>query len=155
MAAGRFRVQPPQRVSDRAAVDLQNEYLRSASIFEQQLCLLTCLAKIERGKSKPWPYWQKQNLNNLMAMAAADHELLPLISVLDRHVRNALTHGTPIIERPPSTWNSTESSGLRRQINEWTTGRCPGEEISTCCPAARATEITTDKSRSIRSSRST
>ncbi len=99
VAARRFRVQPPQRVSDRAAVDLQNEYLRSASIFEQQLRLLTCLAKIETGKSKPWPYWQKQNLNNLMAMAAADHELLPLISALDRHVRNALTHGPPIIER--------------------------------------------------------
>jgi hypothetical protein len=99
VAAGRFRAQPLQRVSDRAAVDLQNEYLRSVSIFEQQLRVLACLAKIEPGKSKPWQYWQKQNLINLMAMAAAQDELRPLISVLDRHVRNALTHGPPIIER--------------------------------------------------------
>ena len=99
VAAGHFRAPPQQRVSDRAAIDLQNEYLRSASIFEQQLRLFTCLAKIEPGKSTPWPYWQKQNLNNLIAMASSHDELLPLTSVVDRHVRNALTHGPPIIER--------------------------------------------------------
>lgn len=99
VAAGRFRAQPPQRVSDRAAVDLQNEYLRSASIFEQQLRLLVCLARTEPAKPKPWSYWQKQNLNNLMAMASGYPELVPLVSVLDRQVRNALTHGPPIIER--------------------------------------------------------
>jgi ribonuclease I len=32
-------------------------------------------------------------------MASAYPELLPLVSVLDRHVRNALTHGPPMIER--------------------------------------------------------
>ena len=99
VAAGKFRPQPPQRISDRAAVDLQNEYLRSASIFEQQLRLLTCLAKTEPGGSKPWNYWQQQGLNNLMAMAFAHDDLRPLVSVLDRQVRNALTHGPPIIER--------------------------------------------------------
>jgi len=99
VAAGHFRPQPPQRVSDRAAVDLQNEYLRSASMFEQQLRLFSCLAKTEPGTSKPWSYWQHQNLNNLIAMASAHDDLRPLVSVLDRQVRNALTHGPPIIER--------------------------------------------------------
>lgn len=99
VAARHFRPLPPQRVSDRAAVDLQNEYLRSASMFEQQLRLLTCLAKTEPGTSKPWSYWQQQSLNNLMAMASAHEDLRPLVSVLDRQVRNALTHGPPIIER--------------------------------------------------------
>ncbi len=99
VAAGRFRPQPPQRISDHAAVDLQNEYLRAANVFEQQLRLLTCLTKIEPGQVKPWSYWQRQNLNNLMGMASGHDDLRQLISVLDRHVRNALTHGPPIIER--------------------------------------------------------
>jgi hypothetical protein len=113
VAAGRFWAQPPQRVSDRAAVDLQNEYLRSASIFEQQLRLPICLAKTEPAKPKPWSYCQKQNLNNLMAMASGYPELLPLVSVLDRHVRNALTHGLPIIERAPPR---AASSGITTHV---------------------------------------
>jgi hypothetical protein len=99
VAAGRFRPQPPQRIGDRAAVDLQNEYLRASNVFEQQLRLLTCLTRIEPGKAKPWLYWQQQNLNNLMEMASGHDDLRQLISMLDRRVRNALTHGPPIIER--------------------------------------------------------
>jgi len=99
VAAGRFRPQLPLRISDRAAVDLQNEYLRSANVFEQQLRLLTCLTRIEPGKAKQWSYWQQQNLNNLMGMASGHDDLCQLISALDRHVRNALTHGPPVIER--------------------------------------------------------
>src|ERR1022692_1814216 len=45
VAATRFRLRPTQRISDRAAVELQNEYLRSANLFEQQIRLLTCLVR--------------------------------------------------------------------------------------------------------------
>ncbi len=99
VAAPRFRPQPPQRISDHAAIDVQNEYLRAANVFEQQLRLLTCLTRTDPAKPEPWSYWQGQNLNNLMAMGAGHVELRPLLAVLDRHVRNALTHGPPIIER--------------------------------------------------------
>ena len=99
VAAPRFRAQPPQRITDSAAVVLQDEFLRAASVFEQQLRLLTSLTRIEPGNLKPWSYWQGQNLNNLMEMAAKHDDLRQLTVFLDRHVRNALTHGPPIIER--------------------------------------------------------
>lgn len=99
VAAARFRTQPPQRITDPAAVALQDEYLRSASVFEQQLRLVTCLTRIEPGNLKPWSYWQGQNLNDLVAMAAKHDDLREVTLFLDRHVRNALTHGAPIIER--------------------------------------------------------
>lgn len=99
VAAVRFRLRPTQRISDRAAVDLQNEYLRSANLFEQQLRLLTCLVRSAPQVAKPWPYWQQQNLKNLMEMASAHDELRKLVPFIDRNVRNALTHGPPIIER--------------------------------------------------------
>jgi hypothetical protein len=57
-------------VSDRAAVDLQNEYLLAASMFEQQLRIFNCLDKVEPGKPKPWAYCQGQILNNLIAVAS-------------------------------------------------------------------------------------
>jgi hypothetical protein len=99
VAAGRFRPPPPQRISDRAAIELQNEYLRSASVFEQQLRLLTSLKRINEGTAKPWSYWQRQDLSKLMQMASEHDDLGQLISRLDRHVRNALAHGPPVIER--------------------------------------------------------
>jgi hypothetical protein len=62
VAATRFRSRPTQRISDRAAVELQNEYQRSANLFEQQLRLLTCLVRQGKQTAKPWSYWQGQNL---------------------------------------------------------------------------------------------
>jgi hypothetical protein len=99
VAAGRFRARPTKRISDSAAVALQNEYLRAASLFEQQLRLLTSLVRAEPGRVEPWPYWQKQSLNNLIEMASRDDALGKLARFIDRHVRNALAHGPPVIER--------------------------------------------------------
>jgi hypothetical protein len=99
VAAARFRARPTQRISDRAAVDLHNEYLRSASLFEQQLRLLTCLVRRAEGAAKPWSYWRQQSLKNLMEMASGHDELGKLVPFVDRHVRNALTHGPPLVER--------------------------------------------------------
>jgi hypothetical protein len=99
VAATRFRLRPTERISDRAAVELQNEYLRSANLFEQQLRLLTCLVRSAPQVTKPWPYWHQQNLKNLMEMACGHDELRKLVPFIDRNVRNALTHGPPIIER--------------------------------------------------------
>lgn len=99
VAAARFRWGPTQRISDAAVVELQNEYLRSANLFEQQLRLLTCLVRSASCVAKPWSYWQQQNLKNLMEMASGHNELHRLVPLIDRHVRNALTHGPPIVER--------------------------------------------------------
>jgi hypothetical protein len=99
VAAGRFRARPTKRISDSAAVALQNEYQRAASLFEQQLRLLTALARAAPGSVKPWSYWLKQGLNNLTEMASQDDALGKLVPFIDRHVRNALAHGPPVIER--------------------------------------------------------
>ena len=99
VAAARFHAKPTQRSSDRAAVELQNEYLRTANVFEQQLRLLTCLVRAAPGIAKPWSYWQHQSLKNLMEMASVHDELRNLVPFIDRHVRNALTHGPPLVDR--------------------------------------------------------
>jgi len=93
VAAARFRARPTQRISDAAALELQS----SASLFEQQLRLLTCLARLSTGAGKPWSYWQQQNLKNLMEMAAKHDELGKLVPFLDRVTPS--THGPPLIER--------------------------------------------------------
>lgn len=51
---------------------------------------------------KPWTYWQKQSFNNLIEMASRDAALGKLVPFIDRHVRNALAHGPPVIERSTS-----------------------------------------------------
>ncbi len=99
VAAGRFRARPTKRISDSAAVALQNEYQRAASLFELQLRHLTALLRAAPGSVKPWSYWQKQGLNNLIEMASQDNTLREIVSFIDRHVRNALAHGPPVIER--------------------------------------------------------
>lgn len=99
VAATRARTGATQRITDRAAVEIQNEYLRSASLFEQQLRLFTCLARRMVGTVQPWSYWKKQNLKNLIEMASEHAVLAKLSQYIDRNVRNALTHGSPVIER--------------------------------------------------------
>jgi hypothetical protein len=78
VAAARFRSVPTRLAADRAAIELQNEYLRSANLFEQQLRLLTCLARDAAGVIKPWTYWQQQNLKNLLEMASLNPALAKL-----------------------------------------------------------------------------
>jgi hypothetical protein len=127
VAAARFRVRATKRSSDSAAVALQNEYLRAASLFEQQLRFLTSLVRAEPGSVKPWSYWQKQSLNNLVEMASRDDDLAKLVRFIDRHVRNALAHGPPIVERSSGqcqyrdrdacvTWNWEEYFGNTRAL---------------------------------------
>jgi hypothetical protein len=94
-AAAHFRSRATRQISDRAAVELQNEYLRSANLFEQQLRLLTGLVRRTAGVKKPWSYWQQQNLKDLMEMASQHAALGEFVPFIDRNVRNALTHGPP------------------------------------------------------------
>ena len=97
VAAKRFRLFPTKRISDRAAIDLKYEYLGAAGLLEQQLRLLVCLARAEQmqsyADSKNW------SLDNLLTMAATHTELDEIAKHLERNVRNALAHGSPVIER--------------------------------------------------------
>ena len=59
--------------------------------------LLLCAENAE-GRPRTWAEWKSLNLNNLLAMAGRHKGLDPVVGCIDRHVRNALVHGTPIID---------------------------------------------------------
>lgn len=103
VALSKARLNPPKRMTDRLAVELQQEYCQAASVFEQQLRILTYLARRVKGRAKPWPEWPKEGLNNLLAITNSNLILAPLAARVDLHVRNGLTHGPPIIRRTHRT----------------------------------------------------
>ena len=72
VALTKARLNPPKRMTDRLAVELQQEYCQSASVFEQQLRIVTFLARRVQGHAKPWPEWRKEGLNNLLGITNSE-----------------------------------------------------------------------------------
>jgi hypothetical protein len=107
----RFRIQTPKRFTDRLLLDLQQEYTLSASIFESRLRILVFLAESAEGRSRPWAYWRKVNLHNLLAMAGRHSSLDAIVGSIDRNVRNALVHGVPVIDLNSGTCRFADLSG--------------------------------------------
>jgi hypothetical protein len=97
-ACRRFRAEPPKRMTDRWLLELQNEYTLSAGVFETRLRVLLLCAENAEGRPRTWAEWKSLNLNNLLAMAGRHKSLDPVVGCIDRQVRNALVHGTPIID---------------------------------------------------------
>jgi len=102
-ACRRFRAEPPKRMTDRRLLELQNEYTLSAGLFEARLRVLVLCAENAEGRPRTWAEWKSLNLNNLLAMAGLHKSLDPVVSCIDRQVRNALVHGTPIIDMSSGT----------------------------------------------------
>lgn len=84
------------RVTERFVTQLTEEYRSSATFVEQRLRLLCALAKASENDLKPWSHWKKQNLNNLIQMVNPRPPLKPFADLIDRVVRNAVMHGTPV-----------------------------------------------------------
>jgi len=97
-ACRRFRAEPPKRMTDRRLIELQTEYTLSAGVFETRLRVLLLCAENAEGRPRTWEEWKSLNLNNLLAMAGRHKSLDPVVGCIDRQVRNALVHGTPIID---------------------------------------------------------
>lgn len=102
-ACRRFPAEAPKRMTDRRLLDLQHEYTLSAGIFETRLRVLLLCAEYAEGRPRTWADWKNQNLNNLLAMAGKHKSLDPIVGYIDRQVRNALVHGTPILDRASGT----------------------------------------------------
>jgi hypothetical protein len=102
-ACRRFRAEPPKRMTDRRLIELQSEYTLSAGLFEMRLRVLLLCAENAEGRPRAWAEWKSLNLNNLLAMAGRHKSLDPVVGCIDRQVRNALVHGTPIIDVASST----------------------------------------------------
>jgi len=110
-ASRRFRVQPPKRVTDRLVLDLQHEYTLCASIFESRLKVLVSVAENVEGRPRPWVSWRNENLSNLLAIAGRHRSLDAVVGSIDRHVRNALVHGSPIVELVSGTCRFQDLKG--------------------------------------------
>ena len=85
-------------MTDRGLLELQNEYTLSAGFFETRLRVLLLCAENAEGRPRTWAEWKSLNLNNLLAMAGRHKSLDPVVGCIDRQVRNALVHGTPIMD---------------------------------------------------------
>jgi hypothetical protein len=96
-----FRTDPPRRLTSATVFDLGNEYKLSSGFFEQRVRLIVYLARIAERKPLSWATMQKWPLKDLLDAAAARPELVPIVAKINRHVRNALAHGTPEV-RPDS-----------------------------------------------------
>ncbi len=97
-ACRRFRAEPPKRMTDRRLIEFQTEYTISAGVFETRLRVLLLCAENAEGRPRTWEEWKSLNLNNLLAMAGRHKSLDPVVGCIGRWVRNALVHGTPIID---------------------------------------------------------
>src|SRR6266850_735471 len=93
-AVRRFRFRPPTRATDKLVVQLSDEYRNAAGYFEQRLRLLVAIAAANRGEPRSWENWKRTNLERLIKIAENTAELAPLAKIIDRPVRNALSHGT-------------------------------------------------------------
>jgi hypothetical protein len=110
-ASRRFRVQLPKRLTDRLLLDLQQEYTLSASIFEARLRVLVLLAENVEGRPQPWAFWRNKNLHNLLAMAGRHKSLGAVVSSIDRNVRNALVHASPVVDLASGTCRFEDLKG--------------------------------------------
>ncbi len=102
-AARRFRVEPPKRLTDRLLVNLQQEYTLSAAIFEARLRVLVFLAQTIEEHHRSWNSLRSERLHNLLAIASRQKSLDAVVSSIDRTVRNALVHGSPVIDMASGT----------------------------------------------------
>jgi hypothetical protein len=110
-ASRRFRAQPPKRLTDRLLLDLQQEYTLSAAIFEARLRVLVFLAENVEGRPRPWASWRNENLRSLLAIAGRHNSLGPIVSGIDRNARNALVHGSPVIDMAAGTCRFEDLKG--------------------------------------------
>ena len=97
-ASKRFRTKSPKRATDRLLLDLQHEYTLSASLFEARLKVFVFLAETVDGRPRPWAAWRNENLHNVLGIAARHKTLDSVVNNIDRNVRNALVHGSPVID---------------------------------------------------------
>ena len=111
-ASRRFRAQPPKRLTDRLLLDLQQEYTLSAAIFEARLRILVLLAENAEGRPRTWAAWRNESLNNLLAIARRHKSLDPVLTGIDRNVRNALVHGSPVIDMATGTCRFEDLKGI-------------------------------------------
>jgi hypothetical protein len=110
-ASRRFRPQPPKRLTDRLLLDLQQEYILSAAIFEARLRILVLLAENAEGRPRTWAAWRNESLNSFLAIAGRHKSLDPVLTGIDRKVRNALVHGSPIINMATGTCRFEDLKG--------------------------------------------
>lgn len=96
-----FRGESPKRFTSGIVFDLVNEYKLCCTFFEQRLRLIFYLACLAERKPVSWAAVQKRSLRDILDSAAARPELLPVVATINRHVRNALAHGSPGV-RPDS-----------------------------------------------------
>jgi hypothetical protein len=110
-ACRRFPAHAPKRMTDRRLIELQHEYTLSAGMFEGRLRVLLLCAEHAEGRPRTWADWKNQSLNNLLAMAGRHQSLVPVVGYIDRQVRNALVHGSPILDRAAGTCRFEDLKG--------------------------------------------
>ncbi len=94
----RTREQPPKRLTDKLVVQLRDEYRTASASFEQRLRLLVHLSAAGHGQRRSWAEWRSRGLKRLIDTASSYSDLAPVVSAIDRGVRNVLAHGEPIVE---------------------------------------------------------